>query len=363
MICFICKVKISSVNLYIQHLKKIHDLSTYSNFKCRESSCSQEFQNISTFKRHIIRKHEEGSIPNVNSKYNSDKEYVTSDNHFCEIKQIISNSFKENLETCESYTHESFENKENKELTIEDSLNNMFISATRFVLKMHDNNSFSRKNILEIQEDIQKCILNPMLESFRSFSNEKLAKTNIKVHNEFVSLLSKCRNPFNYCNTEYKLLDWLKKEDFLDSLNEFSVNNEISRVFKNGCLAYDEKNTKGILMPLKFQFKKFFESGNILNKTKLHMETLSKKKKISNFVQGELWKKKCEKYPGKILIPYFLYTDDFEINNPLSSHAGVHSICNIYYSFPCLPWKESKLDSVFLAGVLKTRDLKAFGNE
>jgi len=31
-----------------------------------------------------------------------------------------------------------------------------------------------------------------------------------------------------------------------------------------------------------------------------------------------------------------MYIDDFEINNPLSSHASVHSISAIYYSFPLI---------------------------
>lgn len=68
-------------------------------------------------------------------------------------------------------------------------------------------------------------------------------------------------------------------------------------------------------------------------------------------------------YPDKKIIPYFLYNDDFEINNPLSSHAGTHSVCNIYYSFPSLPRRESKLNNVYLAGIIKSSDIKVFGNQ
>lgn len=68
-------------------------------------------------------------------------------------------------------------------------------------------------------------------------------------------------------------------------------------------------------------------------------------------------------YPGEFTIPYFLYVDDVEINNALGSHAGSHSICNIYYSYPCFPKDESIVDNVFLAAIVRTQDLKIYGND
>lgn len=37
------------------------------------------------------------------------------------------------------------------------------------------------------------------------------------------------------------------------------------------------------------------------------------------------------------MIPYLLYADDFEINNPLGSKAGKHSIATTYGQILCLP--------------------------
>lgn len=72
--------------------------------------------------------------------------------------------------------------------------------------------------------------------------------------------------------------------------------------------------------------------------------------------------KKISQYEGKIAIPYFLYIDDFEINNPLRSHANFQSIAAIYYSFPLLK-NNSKLSNIFLAALIKSVDLKEFGND
>lgn len=56
--------------------------------------------------------------------------------------------------------------------------------------------------------------------------------------------------------------------------------------------------------------------------------------------------------------------DDFEICNPLGSHAEVYKICALYFSIPCLPLQiESKLDKIFFAQLCYSEDRKQFGNE
>ncbi|XP_075157696.1 uncharacterized protein LOC142233175 [Haematobia irritans] len=61
------------------------------------------------------------------------------------------------------------------------------------------------------------------------------------------------------------------------------------------------------------------------------------------------------------LIPYFLYFDDFEVNNPLGSHTS--SILGVYYSFPSAPnFLKYKLNNIFIAALYKSIDVKTFGN-
>jgi len=84
---------------------------------------------------------------------------------------------------------------------------------------------------------------------------------------------------------------------------------------------------------------------------------------ISNFIQGNLWRQKISNHcQEKIFIPYFLYIDDAEINNPLGSHSMVQQMSAIYYSFP-LSDNSSKLKNIFLAALIKSIDLKEFGND
>lgn len=67
--------------------------------------------------------------------------------------------------------------------------------------------------------------------------------------------------------------------------------------------------------------------------------------------------------PKGFLVPYFLYADDFGINNPIGSKSNKHSVCNFYNSFPCVPKTNSKLNEVFLACTIKSIDIKMHKND
>lgn len=61
-------------------------------------------------------------------------------------------------------------------------------------------------------------------------------------------------------------------------------------------------------------------------------------------------------------IPYFLYFDDFEVNNPLGSHASL--ILGVYYCFPTAPsYLKSNLQSVFVAALFNSKDVKNLRND
>lgn len=76
----------------------------------------------------------------------------------------------------------------------------------------------------------------------------------------------------------------------------------------------------------------------------------------AHFIQGSLWQEKKKKFENKIAIPYFLYIDDAEVNNPLGSHCTPISF--IYYAFPVIDNCE-----IFAAAIFKGKDYKEFGNK
>lgn len=74
-------------------------------------------------------------------------------------------------------------------------------------------------------------------------------------------------------------------------------------------------------------------------------------------------KKIHENYENKIVIPLYVYYDDFEINNALSTATGIHKIGGFYYCIVGLPSQfSSTIDNVFLGLVIYSMDQKDFGN-
>lgn len=355
-ICFECNATFDSMKLLFLHFKQKHGLGSYSTYRCKISFCGQSFQNLGSFKKHLMRVHnleDNVKIPKSNINFQS-----------VEVKQQneMHDGFQKDTELNSTNAIQNYDNF-SKIFDYQKSMTELLHCAVKFIIDLHNNNNFSRKDIIQIKTSVENNVLIPIMNMFKMYFQLKMKEINMEIYNEVTNLILDCQNIFKDCSSEYKLFQWLKKNNYSVDLKEFNIDSQIGNSFKNGIFGYDEIKARGVLMPLRFQFQKFFEQNNLLKETLQNIEDLKKEKHLKNFVQGELWKKKTAMYPGKILIPFFLYADDIEINNPLGAHAGVQSVCNIYYSFPCLPRKESNLKNIFLAATILSSNFKLHGNE
>lgn len=67
MICFKCQRSFLTISFLIAHLKRVHYLNESNNtYRCVENKCFQNFQNLSSYKRHLIRKHSTSSHNELN---------------------------------------------------------------------------------------------------------------------------------------------------------------------------------------------------------------------------------------------------------------------------------------------------------
>lgn len=377
--CFMCKKEFDLLNILISHFKRSHDLHNHSIIKCFE--CAQMFQNFNSFKRHVNRHH---IMHNTIFVTKNDTEQVLFSSMSGHINKTVSkpNNADTLLNilpgltgigqtiTSEPSTLQKVPNENTNEDTIQEPVINfnefqkkINMSLSQFLLTLHNNNNFSRKDVTDIQKLVTSYIVEPVLNIILNFAKSKLQIMYPQIYNELFCILTEVRNPFKNIDTEYLLLKWLKENDYIDNIQQFTIDNKVTVLHNVGKLEYAEKTITGVLMPLKFQIRKMLEKDDLLKNMLTYMNSLSNDKKVKNFIQGELWKEKITLYPGKILIPYFLYLDDFEINNALGSRAGFQSICNVYYSFTCCPRVNSKLRNVFLAACIKCKDVKTLGNE
>ncbi|XP_075158213.1 uncharacterized protein LOC142231489 [Haematobia irritans] len=232
----------------------------------------------------------------------------------------------------------------NKEIyDYKNNLNEVSNSVIRFLVKLHTFKNLSRSDVYSIRMLTENLVLNPFLklieESQASSDSEKYPLSDV---------IKDIRTTFNNHNTEFRLLKSLREKNLIGNVHYIKDVNKI--------------NINAAIMPLEFQFKTIFEHNDYLELVLNHIKMLEHDSNFTNFVQGQLWKQKRSLYPGKFLIPYFLYADDFGIDNPLGAKANKNNMCNFYYSFACPPQKSSKLDDIFLAFSVKSNDLKQHGS-
>ena len=115
---------------------------------------------------------------------------------------------------------------------------------------------------------------------------------------------------------------------------------------------------------LKATLKSILELPGLFNEVQKYMADLQKEKTvISNFTQGNLWKKKYSNLQQRVL-PFFLYYDDFEPGNALGSHARQQELGGMNISLPFLPSHLiAKLSNIFVASIFYTKHRKIFGNK
>lgn len=115
----------------------------------------------------------------------------------------------------------------------------------------------------------------------------------------------------------------------------------------------EEAESGLILMPIAFQIKKNFELPNVFEKIQRNTIKIQQQNKLSNFINGTLWKEKLQQYKNDdTVIPYFFYVDAAQINHPLGPHCVKGSEEFNYFSFPTIPTEyQSRLDNIFVAAL------------
>lgn len=354
MICFICKIAVNNLQALVVHFKIIHLLKPDSAYTCCEEFCSQSFICLSSFKRHMIKKH---TVKSTNYELQNVQEYIFNEAVSNKNDCLGANS----RDSTVSNSKDGYVEENVKTFNYLNSIKLLHEATVQFVLSLHNNSNFNSSDVTFIQSGIKEYILRPMASIFKNLVEEEIHEPALLF--KILKFETVLLDPFFYCSTEHRLNNWLKNNNLLSPIHQFTINNTIVPVDHAGNIMYDEKITKGVLLPIKYQFKQFFECHD---NYKIFYDKLIEYENdhtsISNFVQGKLWKEKKALHEGKIVFPYFLYIDEFEINNPLGSHAHVQSIAAVYYNFP-LDVNNSKLTNIFLAALIKSYDVKKFGNE
>lgn len=352
--CFVCKQKLSDTKVMSNHFKLFHGLSEKGTYKCTfENACDKYFSSFGNLVRHFKASHQKPNTPersNRETSFPTELFSIGSTNNDCILDPPNSPASHSSLSSSTSIT--------TNETVDFDHIPDVKNSAFGFSLKLHNNANFTRQDVTGIQKDVVQSIIQPLVTSFKHFVESNFINS-FEDQMNVSSFIGEITSSLQNSMTEHQLNQWLFENDLICDFKLFKIDSEISEKYQNGQIKYAEIDTTGVLLPLRFQFRKIFEKNDQILKSLKDMENIMKNRmQNSHFIQSSLWRQKSKSYvdSNKIILPYFLYMDDCEINNPLGSHADPISF--LYYSFPVIDNCE-----IFLAAAMKSRDYKKFGNE
>jgi len=360
--CFLCNKFFVSINFLTSHLNIQHDVKSITEYICKENECLRSFSSLNSFKKHLKQ----------HNFYNNVIPVVPVD-HVLNISASAIENYEFNAIQNESNTSIDEDQPRSSntidrslsETTLKDVKETVEAFALSLSCKWYGELGIPRNKVQDILDDVQ-CFMQSCLSILKLNIDKNVSFTNDSDKQYICSLFSALSDPFIKIKTEHLRLKMLEDIGVLVRPIKNVIGYKMDDKLNHGRMVLESKEIQTYSIPLRIVFKKIFEHSNFFHLSVSHLENLlssTNNSIISNFVQSNIWKVKILKNPNKLLFPLFLYYDDFEVNDPLGSHAGSQKLGAVYISIPCLPSEIiSSLENIFLALLFKTDDKKSFGN-
>lgn len=351
--CPCCVNNFVAINSLIAHVKLIHNAST-SSFICKEDNCFRNFINIHSFKRHLMLKHLNLDENVYISQKVCDDNILYQTNSDCKFQKYVNSEDLITVNVCDQLI--------NKSVTLKHFDDIVTQNAASFVLKLYSDASMSRSQAHKIIDYVNEFYKLTIGIIQLKYENQ------ITTHNVSFDIKHMCiilQNAFAEFKTDYQTLQYFIRRGYLIMPQCIDIaavlRSKRLKIFRN----IDVATRSFQIIPIRSLLKKFLQLPNVFHTI---IEHLSKQQhiddRITSFIQGETWKHVKEKFAKKLVLPLLLYFDDFEINNPLGSHRGVHKIGATYCTIPAIPYEySSMLENIFVFQMHDTMDHLQFGNK
>jgi len=232
-------------------------------------------------------------------------------------------------------------------------------SVLKLFCKLYSDPKLPRNFVQDLLKDVSDLI-HDTVAVVKSVLNEEPSDNAVTKYEEIV------KSPFEEFRSEHQRFKALQEMGYLTYPEEYLIGNEMVEKRVDKRIVKELGSFCGQFVSLKLNLKKFFELPGVFDTVSSYVEMLEREENVlSNFVQGELWrKKKRDWYQDKTVFPLGIYHDDFSVNNPLGTHATVQTLGGTYVTLMCLPPEfRSTVDNIFLAMLFHSADRKQFGNE
>lgn len=354
-----CLESFPSLYVYFDHLAKFHKVPRNYRYICTSPGCHQVMANWYVFKRHFL-----GHNKNFESNTVAQppqKSPVTSP---AQSNQTDTAGISQQQDTTCSVAnttnqHIQQENRVQHESLYHEDLEEICQAVVELTLELHNETNLSRVDTRNVQKKTS------LLTSKIADKIEKLIPFNLvepQTVFELKGLLKRLQSPFDFIDSDFKFFKYLENLNIFRYPYMIAIENNKPVIIDVNDVKDKDATNYLVMINIEFQIKAFFSVPEVLETTLTHTAKLEACTVKNSIATGTAWKAIREKYQTELLIPISLYTDDFEINDNLSSHNKKHSICGVYYSFPTIPDQySSKLCNIFVAAMVKKVDLNEHG--
>lgn len=357
--CYKCREEFENIPNIFKHLKTVHNLNkNKEKIKCvMKNSCSKSFMSFDSLRKHL-KICEENDIEQI--------EDISFNENIFSVDPSMSpseptNNFEyvfhknENIEngTCE-FTHD-FKIKSKRHMLYENLRS--FIGAWTNSVNSMKINIKEKVKVFDLVGELIETLNEINIEIFRDLTTDTapahaLLTTNNLVHSE-ISLYE----------TAYKYNKKISSSSTYVHPIEKAIGNrfEMKRCPKSNVAVPRLIQSTFQFIPITKTVKSLFSNEEF---RMMYLEHNSDQNHVCTegiyryFCCGSVYQNSELFKNDRYTLQIQLYTDDFEICNPLQSKAGVHKLCAVYFQIKNLPIKvQSKLNNIFLVCLCHSNDV------
>lgn len=347
LICPICEVNYSSLETLINHIKVSHNFET--KFSCKQGECTRVFQNVFGLKRHLKLKHKRHDDDLKQTLLSS--ESLNTENVFFDPNQQTVQDTSSNPSLDFKILYEKFKSALSREVAL-------------LVSKLYSNYALPRNVVRNVIRDFSEMLSKPLQTIHQLHAQNDGASYADNNINNIMNILMLFKDVFKDFTTEYMTIKYFRSENsFIEPITKY-LGQTLSDKKTQSRIVAELTDSTCQYIPIRRTLQAFFEIPGILESVKAYLSSLNSSESVSNIVQSKLWKNITSRFQNKLVLPIYLYSDDFEIGNPLGSHKGIYKVCGIYFTLGCLPPEHSSLlENIFLIQLCYSSDTKYFGKE
>ena len=313
--CYLCCFSTRFVSLLLRHYNQEHAHKPNFLICCGIEGCLSSYDTVSSFRKHIYRKH----------KYS----------------KVLTNSSNKSIVIEEELNSSPVDFQLQDELpctsTSEDN------SLTRFILNMREEKGLTEKAMASIIEEYSSNIINRCIESTSSIVHSKHVLSD-KDKEDILNPMKTLLKEHEEANTVHKQRKLFREKGYIAPV-EIKLGNNDSVMYVS------------LLDTLKRLLTHEDVLSHVLNTDKTNNP-------YDSFTSSDKFKKNKLFSSNPKALQIQLYVDDFQIVNPLGNKTKIHKICAFYWVLGNLPVHlQSKLYTIQLAILTENRNVKKYGFE